>query len=487
MYFSQIMKNILLVITIISLTSLSFRTVAAEENSDPDYETLTLQQIVESSAKYYPQIFANYDQVQAAKANLLAAKGFFDVTLEQSYNNKTRGYYDGNSYDAVIEKELGFLGSKIFGGYRKSYNDFADYDGDLVTGSGGEFRAGARFSLLRGRDIDKNRLALILGNLDVEQSEIELKNIKMKIITQATKAYWSWISAGKILQIYEGLYKLSKNRQRQLEIRAKEGDVADIIVVENRKNLLKRQADLVRMRQKFEAAAIYLSLFYRDQNANPISAKLYHLPELTLELSKLPDDKIIKTGKEQAFMARPEIQVIKIKSQQQLNEIKYAKNLLQPQLDVELGASKDQGTADETRRQSNNYVNLNFSLPLQRREAKGKLASAKSKLSAINYQQQLIKDKINVEIDNIMVKMAAISQTYYLRQDEAKLAKLLQIAETDKFRHGASNFFLVNMREQDLAASKAAVIEIFKDFKNANADYKLAIFDLEILSDFKDR
>ncbi len=460
-------------LALVLLPKISF----AQNSESSAVKTLSVEEVVKSAVKNYPKIFAHYDKIRAAESNLLAAKGFFDIRIKQNYSDRTRGYYDGKTYDTEIEKHLGVLGSRVYGGYRKSYGKFADYDGGSLTNSGGEYRAGAKFSLLKDRDIDENRLSLILGNLGIEEAKVELENIKMEIARDATKAYWSWVAGGKILQIYEDLYQLSLNRQKQLETKSEKGDIAKIIAVENRKNLLKRKASLAKIRQEFDAASIYLSLFFRDANGTPIKPKIQNLPNLELKLSAIPKEREFNLVKEQAILKRPEIRVMKIKSEEQSSELKYAKNLLNPQLDVEFGASKDVGRGPDTRTQSNNYTNFTFSLPLQQREGKGKVAAAESKLSAIAYEKSLLEDQIKVEIDQIMIRILTINETYSLLVEEAELANILQSAELEKFKHGASNFFLVNLREQDLAASKAAVIEVYKEFQNSMADYKLAIFD----------
>lgn len=440
-------------------------------------QNLNLDKVIDSAIKNYPKILSHYDKIRALESELLASKGFFDIRLKQNYSAKTRGYYDGKTYDAEIEKYLGALGTRVYSGYRKSYGKFAEYDYGNLTNSQGEFRAGAKFSLLKDRDIDENRLAVILGKLGIEEGKIELENIKMEIVRDATKAYWSWVASGKILQIYEELYQLSLNRQKQLQVRAKQGDIAEIVVVENRKNLLKRKASLVKIRQEFEANCLYLSLFYRDDQAKPIIATLANLPKISTNLSKPPSDKDLKNAQQLALSNRPEIRLIKIQNDEEINKLKLAKNSLQPQLDVEFGASKDQGSGPATRNEANNYANITMSMPLQLREARGKAGSSQAKISALKYQKSLLEDQIKVEIDQILVKILMINETYSLLSEEVKLAELLQTSELEKFKHGASNFFLVNIREQDLASSKVALVEVFREYQNSMADFKLAIFD----------
>lgn len=480
------MKRICSYLTLFAILPFALGSFANEvkQNSKQDLELsqINLDQVITSTLAHYPKIFSHYDKVRAAESNLLASKGFFDIRLKQNYSDRTRGYYDGKTYDTDIEKHLGVLGSKVYAGYRKSYGKFADYDGKLITNNGGEFRFGAKFSLLKDRDIDQSRLEIILGNLSVEEAKIELENIKMEIVRDATKAYWSWISVGNILKIYQDLYRLSFERQKQLEFRAKKGDVANITAIENRKNLLKRKNSLVKIQQEFEASCVYLSLFLRDSNGNSLRPSRANLPHTNLnlsleELKKIPTIQEVELAKQEAVERRPEIKVIEIKSQEQSSQLKYAKNLLQPQLNVEAEVSKDLGSGSLARAESNNSVGVNFSLPLQQREAKGKISANESKMRALNYEKSLLQDQIRVEIDQIMAKIVNIAESYDLLAEEVKLAELLQSAEIEKFKQGASNFFLVNVREQDLAASRAALIEVAKEFKSAIADYRLVIFD----------
>ncbi len=442
-----------------------------------DHETLTLKQVNEAALKHYPKIFASYDKIKAAEGALLASKGAFDINLKQSYQDRSRGYYDGKIYDAEIEKQFGAFGSKVYGGYRKSYGSFPDYEGENLTNSSGEFRAGVKFSLLKNRDIDENRLGVILGNLGVEEGRIELANIKARIATDAAKAYWTWVSYGQILKVYEELYDLSEKRQTQFNTRAAKGDIANIVAIENQKNLLKRKSALQKAEQDFENSAIYLSLFFRDDNSNPLKPKKNQLPEIDFKPQKIANQTQVEKGIENAILKRPEIQIIKVELSKQNSELKYSKNLLSPELDVDFGVSKDQGDGDLATSQSNNYAKLNFSMPLQFSEARGKIAKDQSKINAIKYEQKLLEEQIKAEVMQIANKIENTSQIYSYLIEETSLAVVLQNAEIEKFKHGASNFFLVNLREQDLAYTKISAIESFKDLKSSLAEYNFATFE----------
>ena len=436
---------------------------------------LSHHEVTASANKNYPQILSYYEKVNAAEGTALGSLGFFDIKLKQNYSDKSRGFYDGKTIDTLLEKELGFMGAKVYGGYRKSFGSFADYEGGLRTNDGGEYRAGARFSLLKDSSIDQNRLGLILANLGVVESQIQLETIKKEIERDATKAYWKWISAAKIFHIYEDLYQLSLKRQTQLEEKLKKGDVAQIIVAENKKNILRRKSALAKARQDFANSAIYLSLFWRSENGTPIVPKPNQVPEIHFSLHEIENSQNVR-DLETALSNRPELRILKIQKEQNSSQLKYAQNLFKPQLDVDFGASKDLGNGTASRSQANNYVGLDFSIPLQQREARGKTSEYESKLKSLKYEQQLLEEKIKAELEQIKIQISSIIEMHHNLSQEAELADLLENSEREKFKHGASNFFLVNLREQDTAASKSAVIEMYEKYQSALADYKMAVF-----------
>ena len=465
------MKIKITIICAIILLQLSYLKFAKAEAS----KELSQQQVLLSADKNYPKILSYYEKVNASESKALGSLGFFDVKLKQNYSDKSRGFYDGKLTDTSLEKELGFLGAKAYGGYRKSFGSFADYDGDSITNDGGEYRAGAKFSLLKDSMIDQNRLDVILSNLDVKESKIQLQFIKKTIERDATKSYWRWVAAVKIFEIYEDLYQLSLKRQMQLEERLKKGDVAQIIVAENKKNILRRKSVLEKARQECENGAIYLSLFWRSENGLPIIPKNSQVPKINFAVKKI-DDKKSDIDLRSAFENRPELKILNIQKESNLSQLKYAQNLYKPKLDVDVGASKDLGYGSASRVGTNNYVNLDFVIPLQQREARGKTAQYQSKLKSIKYETQLTEEQIKAELAQIKVQISSIVEIYHNLHQEVGLAELLENSEREKFKHGASNFFLVNIREQDTASSKVSLIEISEKYQSALADYKLAIF-----------
>jgi outer membrane protein TolC len=440
------------------------------------HSKISQQMVINSLLTNYPKILAYYDKVDAAQGSYLASQGFFDIKLKQEYEDKTRGYYDGKGLNSTIEKQNQFLGSKVYAGYRKSFGEFASYDGERLTNHDGEIRAGLRFSLLKDRAIDQNRLGVLLAEFGLKESRVQLETIKIEMQRDAIKAYWRWVAAGKIYEIYQNLLDLALQREKQLEERLKRGDVAEIILVENKKNILRRKNATLEAKRDFENSAIYLSLFLRDNTSNPIIPKQEQLPEIHFSLKEIDSVKM-QQDIDKALQNRAEVRIIKIKKDEELSHLKYSENLFLPKFDVEAGASKDMGRGPQSRKQSNNFVKMEFEIPLQFSEARGKISASQSKLSAIRHEEQLLGEQIKNEITQLKNYLHNSIELYHNFEKEAQLAKKLEIAEQEKFKHGASNFFLVNVREQETADAKASQIKMFEYYQENLVAYKAAIFE----------
>ena len=437
--------------------------------------SLGVNKIIESSQKNYPQILNFYEKVATKEGKVLESLGFFDVKIKNQYQDKSRGFYDGKINDISLEKQNGFMGSKIYGGYRKSFGNFADYDGNNLTNDEGEYRVGGSFSLLRNRAIDSGRLDLITSQLELKESQIQLEKIKNEIARDAIKSYWNWVISGYIYQAYENLYELAKKRDSQLKIRHQKGDIAQIILIENHRNVLNRQSLMREARNNFDNNTLALSMYYRGQNGEMLLAKIEELPKLDFDLAKNLSNKIdedIAGG----LQNRPELRLLKIQNDQEGNNLNQAKNLYQPKLDIQLEASKDLGDGTKSRSQSNNQVKLDFELPLQQNIAKGKIASSSSKIKAIKYEEQFYRDKISTEISQLHNSLKNILQIYANYLEELKLSQILEKAEKERFQNGHSDFFLINLREQEVANAKINKLLSILRYQSIQADYNFAIW-----------
>jgi outer membrane protein TolC len=219
-----------------------------------------------------------------------------------------------------------------------------------------------------------------------------------------------------------------------------------------------------------------LSLFYRQENGKPqeISEKTLSISSLPIKLNHI-NEKNLENDIKQAMQFRPEIQILKIKQNKEQNYLKQAKNTLQPTLDLSLETSKDLGQGSPTRKETVNTVKLDFDFPLQQRDAKGQEIKAEASIKYLNYEQQLLAEKIQVEIKQIGSYLNILAEIYHNAEDEFKLSQKLASAEKERFKQGGSDFFLINLREQELARANIGKIQAIEKYYHTMAEYFFAI------------
>jgi outer membrane protein TolC len=439
-------------------------------------QTISPEIVVDSTLKHYPKILAYYEKITETEGDVLQNQGLFDIKLKQKYQANTKGFYTNNNFDIVLEKQNAFLGSKVYAGYRKSYGNFPDYDNKYLTNNNGEYRLGASVSLLQNNMFDKNRLALANAKLNNQESKLQLAKMQAEIIKDAKQAYWKWFLYGKIYIIYQDLYQLALERDKQLQIRLQQGDIANIVAIENKRNILNRKNIMLEAKQDFLNSCFYLSLFYRQENGAP-----QNINEKTLPSSSLPiklnhiTEKNLEQDIQQAMQFRPEMQILKVKQNKEQNYLKQAKNMLQPSLDLSFETSQDLGKGSVTRKETVNNVKLDFDLPLQQRDAKGQEIKAEANIKYLSYEQQLLTEKIQIEIKQIGSYINILAEIYHNAEEEFKLSQKLATAEKERFKQGGSDFFLINLREQELARAHISKIQAIEKYYHTTADYNFAI------------
>lgn len=446
---------------------------------------LTLDDLLARSARHFPLILQSLAERDAAAGDMLAAAGAFDVVFSAQATDRLAGTYSGSYVDAELRQPLGPLGANVFGGYRISGGEFPDYDGGNYTNRAGEARLGVVFSLLRDRSIDARRLAAADARLAFEQAEFELLLARIGVQRQAAVAYWRWIAAGRQLSVYQRLLEIAEARQSGLEEQVRRGAQAAIFLTENRQNIIRRQRLVREAQRDFDTASVELSLYYRDEDGRPTAPMASHLPSMP----EVPDPAAAaRLPVAPAFAAilarRPELRVLSAAIERARLETGYRRNELLPRLDLNAQVSKDfGGVAPDgfARDETDAYVGLRFSVPLQRREARGRLAAVEARMQAAQQEKRLAEDRIEAEIRNILIELETAEDLAVLARQEVQQANVIMDAERERFENGASDFFLVNLREEVAANAEITMIRASAHARIARSNFDAVAVDLGAL------
>ncbi len=450
-----------------ALTGLAAPASAQEQASrKAEAQPITLQDVLQSSATHAPQIIEAMARQRQADARALTVEGQFDLVFNADANARPLGFYNGNTAEIGAYRPLQNNGGQIYGGYRLSAGDFASYEGKSVTNQFGEIKVGAVFSLLRDRVIDERRGRREIAGTDIELASLDLDLVAIGVQRRAIEAYQLWVAAGLRVRIYRELFELAEARQDSIERQITLGARPEVLGIENRQNIVRRQALLVRSEQDLQLQANALSLFLRDGLGQPIVPAADRLPPRLTDgvTPRLVDQST-------AIAGRPDLQALLTRIEQAGIRARLAENELKPRLDLRVEASKDFGPGSPVREPTEGSFGLRFSVPLEQRAAKGRIAEVAAEQDALQVRLRFLEEQIGVEIANLRTQVAAAEKLAGLATAEAALARRMAEAERRRFALGASDFLLVNLREESLA--DATIREIDANYRHAAAQAEL--------------
>lgn len=464
---------------IAAITALAAKSAFAAEPAP-----LTLDEVLRSSARQHPEIIEAMSMREAAAGRALSSRGVFDLVFKAENQSTLSGYYDGAESSVGATQELGVLGARVYGGYRMSRGDFPVYRDAEFTDRGGEAKVGMVFSLLRDRETDRNRLGVRNADIDAQLADLDLALASIGIQQRSADAYFRWLAAGRQLAVYRDLLALAEVRQSALEREVEAGARARIFLTENAQNIARRRVLVVEAEQRAAAAANDLSLYLRDAAGAPVIADPVRLP-----LDRAGPNDAFQTGSspaafEDAFARRPDLLRLSAMLERTRNKIRLARNDLLPRLDLSYELSNDfgaEGLGGPTRDGTENIVGLRFSAPLQRRTARGDLAAAEAELSALQQRRRMLEDRAEVELRNIVLDVGMSEQRVALVAQEVAQSEEMEKAERRRFSSGASDFFLVNLREEAAASARVRLHQADLDRATATSALLAATVDLDAL------
>lgn len=442
-----------------------------------DAWAMSLEEVLRSSSRHYPSIQKSRAGLEAQEGKVQAARGAFDWELNQKAISRISGYYEGDYVESQITRRLSDSATRIYGGYRVSQDGFPVYEDQNVTLSGGEFNAGVALSLWRNRIIDEERFSVTDAELERKQKNYDLLLTQFSVQYDAMQAYLDWVAAGRTLTIAENLLLLAKKRQDGFKTRASKGDIADIFVTENQQYIAKRSADVNDATRMLDNYALKLSLFWRDNEGNPIKPSRKDLPKDFPSLSTPSID--IDRQIERARELRPELIKIDLGLKRERNKLLLSENKRMPKVDFIAQGGRDIGTglnaSDRARRGGNEgKIGLNISIPLQTNTGEGLMRQSQATIRQLEQEQRLLNDQIASEIQMAANNYHVAGKNVTLAKQEASIAETMEKSERERFNSGAADFFVLNMREERAAEARRKVVESRLKLLRSIGDYYLA-------------
>lgn len=440
------------------------------------------EEVLRSSALTFPSILEAFEREAAARSDQLSADGAFDLMLRAEAFDRLTGFNDGGAVRAQATQPLQPYGAQIFGGYTLSDGRLPTSSSSFNTNEFGRVNVGALFSLLRDRDIDPRRFALEDTRLATSQARLDVMLVQLNVQQEALRAYWRWVAAGEEIRVFEELLEIAEARQIGLSREVSEGARARIALTENEQNLLARRSLLEDAKRNLRVAANSLGFYLRRSDGTMIVPTREMLPNRDQMRGVAPVEQLLTQPISDVIQNRPELETFRLALQRAANRVDLRRNDLLPRVDASVELSRGFGDpASPTGDTTGAAVGVTFSVPLQRREARGRLQRAEAELRETELRQRRIADQLTTEVRNIIDNLTAALKVADLAEAEVKQANQMVQAERTRFRLGAGDFFFVNRREEAAADAQIKAIRAKLAGRLAEASFNAATMNLPAL------
>jgi outer membrane protein TolC len=437
---------------------------------------LELNEVVQSIHASYPLLQIAFYGRNIAEGEQLSAEGAWDLKLKADANNAPLGYYQTYRNGVGFEQPT-YWGGEVFGGYKNGSGNFEPWYGNRQTNQGGEFNAGIRFPLLQNRGIDERRATLWKSIYGRNAVEPFIQAQLIEFIRAGSYAYWDWVAAGLAFRFSDQLLDLAQKRDEQIRRQVELGARPESDLTDNQRLIISRDVKRIEAHRKVQTAAIKLSLFLRKPSGEPHVADDDSLPARFPDPTPVTNDTIVGDIAE-ALSRRPELRDLDFQYRMGHVDLEQARNLIQPELNATVWSAKDAGgwsTPSGNKAPYQAEAGLNFSVPVQRRKALGKVAAAEAKLVQIATKRRFAEDKISTEVKSAVATLDAAYRSIDKARESVVLNEKMQAFEVIKLNKGDSDLLRLNIRETATFDARVVEIEAFLHYFESKADYRAAL------------
>jgi len=451
--------------------------VKAVEEADPaPAERLLLADVIASIYRAYPVIEQARLERNLAAGLLLEAYGAYDLKLQGYALSEPTGFYENFRTGIGIARQT-WWGGYVAAGYRAGRGEFQPWYKERETNEAGEFKVAMGLPLLQGRAIDPQRVAVFQATIASRAAEPLIRQALLNVSREAASVYWEWVAAGAVLAAQRELLLLAQQRGEQFEVGVKAGKFAEVDLVFNQQLIAERNGLVLEAEQKFRASSFKLSMFLRNEQAQPMIPNDAWLPEHFPMIQPQPPGDF-QADLSAALSRRPEPMLLQFEQRQIELDQNLARNQLLPQLDLVSEASQDIGTPASSSNDKGQFellVGVQGEVPIQRRKARGKIQSTAAKMAQIEQKLRLQRDKIGVELQTAYNALVLSAQAV----EQAELALRAAIDTLVRYRfafeRGKVDLIYINLLETKVNETEIKLLKSQSSWFSALAEMQAAL------------
>jgi outer membrane protein TolC len=451
--------------------------VKAEQVADPaPSERLLLADVIASIYRAYPVIEQARLQRGLADGLVLEAFGAYDLKLQGYALSEPTGFYENFRTGIGLARQT-WWGGYVAAGYRAGRGEFQPWYKERETNEAGEFKLAVGLPLLQGRAIDPQRVAVFQATLARQAAEPLIRQAILDVSREAAAVYWDWVASGAVLDAQRELLLLAQQRGEQFEVGVKAGKFAEVDLVFNQQLIAERNGLVLEAEQKYRASSFKLSMFLRNEQAQPMIPGDAWLPEHFPMIQPQPPGDF-QADLAAALSRRPEPMLLQFDQRQIDLEQRLARNQLLPQLDLVSEASQDLGTPTSSSNDKGQFellVGVQGEVPIQRRKARGKIQSTGAKMAQIEQKLRLQRDKIGVELQTAYNALELSAQAV----EQAELALRAAVDTLGRYRfafeRGKVDLIYINLLETKVNETEIKLLKSQSSWFSALAEMQAAL------------
>lgn len=440
---------------------------------------LTLEETLSIVDTHYPKLLQGQVEVSKAEGKTLESQGAFDPVLKNinEYKRIQDITKSGVFKNAVHNESLLELptrsGIKLFAQIRVNPNDASSPV--LQSGRSGEYSGGAIVPLMRNFIVNPERGKEQQARLGQSLASINLNISRLNVLFEASVAYWDWINAYQKLEVARGLLDIAVSREDFVKKQVADGDMPALDITEAEKEIRIRRGNLVRAERDIARAAFKLSLFlWSDRGDKPPEISSANLVKADLVPRRLSEAEM-EAGIQRALSIRPELASIDIQREIVKVDLKVAKNMMLPVVDLVYRQGYDTGFDGIGPVFTGG---IKTSIPVRQRKARGLIQQAKMDLRKLELEEQFLKRKISLEVRDAASELNAAFERFIQAGEEVEKARAVEEGERKRYGLGDSSLFLVNRRERDRAEAEEKRIIVYGLYLKALAAFQTITGDI---------